>query len=796
MAHSAHGTGAAGAPATPSLAELAADFPDYQIVELIGRGGMGAVYQAVQLQLKRTVAIKVLPKELAADPEFGERFLREAQTLATLNHPGIITVYDYGERNGVFFLVTEFVDGVNLRQLMELGELSPAEALRIAPQLCTALQFAHERGVVHRDIKPENILIDTQGTVKVADFGLAKVARPGDAVELTRNTAVLGTPHYMAPEQWHGARQVDHRADIYSLGVVLYEMLTGNLPLGNFDMPSERGGVPQGLDAVVRRALAQQPKNRYQHAHEVQTDVEHQAQQLHTQQAGSQPRKTQEPSPRAGAAPQPQAAPQPRANASMVKGPILAIASAVIAVITIGLLAIGRQIEYRQAYRYESDLERYRASTEQAIELAQAGKEVPVPMPMPIAPPAPMVPVEALPVIAASIMVGALLLVLAFGFASIRTIRNSNGSKTGLGLAVFTAWIAPLAGAGALACAPLSAIRSNDLQVMLGIVLIGGLIYGAVRFLMWETARQRALIHAGVPAHRGKAWTAVALTLGLCAIGNAIASPSYLRAERTDASKNTTPTFAADLIGCTYSEVIARLGPPIDIRIGTTDVTWAYRNEFDKLVPAAIRFTNGRVTSVDKLTQVLRVNADTSTQPNITTLVETLTPLYGEPIKMVRNGDDMHYHYGNGVVAVVRDGGIISYQKEAAQPKATAPINVKDLLGKTRPEVMQLLGPPLGITVSTDAESWSYRNDDDRTIEKAVVFSGENVIAVDNGSNAFLPNPADVSQPQLGQSMNEFVKQYGSPASQTTGSLFTEFIFDNGLRVAVRNGIVVGVDSN
>ena len=267
-------------PAAASPETVGARFPDLDVLSLIGRGGMGAVYKAVQPKLGRTVALKVLPDELAAEPGFEERFLREGRALASLSHPHILTVYDFGALDGCYYLITEYVDGVNLRELMALGQLSPAEALRITPQICDALQFAHLHGIVHRDVKPENILVDTEGKVHIADFGLAKLVGVESSPALTGASQVLGTPHYMAPEQWRGSAAVDHRADIFSLGVVLYEMLTGQLPLGHYDPPSTHRGVPPGLDRVVQRTLAQQPENRYQNVRDVRSDVELQARSL------------------------------------------------------------------------------------------------------------------------------------------------------------------------------------------------------------------------------------------------------------------------------------------------------------------------------------------------------------------------------------------------------------------------------------------------------------------------------------------------------------------------------------
>jgi serine/threonine protein kinase len=302
----------------PQPAELAQHFPQLEILELLGSGGMGAVYKARQPKLDRVVALKILPPEVGKDPAFSERFAREARTLAKLSHPDVVAIHDFGyvplecggstplwipgstspapqiaarpasgqtaekesgveppHSKGLYYLLMEFVDGLNLRQMMQAGKLEPKEALAIVPQICTALQYAHDEGVVHRDIKPENILIDKKGRVKIADFGLAKIlGRPPGAFTLTDSHQVMGTPHYMAPEQMQGSHAVDHRADIYSLGVVFYEMLTGELPLGRFEPPSKRVEVDVRLDEVVLRTLEREPARRYQQASEVKTDVE------------------------------------------------------------------------------------------------------------------------------------------------------------------------------------------------------------------------------------------------------------------------------------------------------------------------------------------------------------------------------------------------------------------------------------------------------------------------------------------------------------------------------------------
>lgn len=259
----------------PAAAELAELFPQFESLELLGRGGMGAVYKARQTSLNRFVALKILPVEANEDPAFGERFQREARALAQLSHPNIVGVHDYGQTGGFAYLVMEFVDGANLRQLQRAGHLSPREALAIVPQICEALQFAHDHGIVHRDIKPENILIDTQGRVKIADFGLAKMMRPeAGAPDLTLTRHAVGTPQYMAPEQIEKPETVDHRADIYSLGVVFYEMLTGELPIGRFAAPSGKVQIDVRLDEVVLKALEKEPALRYQQASAFKTEVE------------------------------------------------------------------------------------------------------------------------------------------------------------------------------------------------------------------------------------------------------------------------------------------------------------------------------------------------------------------------------------------------------------------------------------------------------------------------------------------------------------------------------------------
>ncbi|MEO1979728.1 MAG: protein kinase [Fuerstiella sp.] len=267
----------------PSAESLARSFPQLEILETLGHGGMGAVYKARQKKLDRIVALKIVRPDTADDPMFTIRFDREAKTLARLNHPNIVSVYDFGDveyidDNGkpagvLYYFLMEFVDGVNLRRLIQSGEAKPQQALPIVMQICEALQYAHDQGVVHRDIKPENILLDSVGRLKIADFGLAKLGSETDEQHLTGTMQVLGTVQYMAPEQMTQSKTVDHRADIYSMGVVFYEMLTGEIPVGAFEPPSQRADIDGRLDEVVMRTLASDPDRRYQNARDVGSQV-------------------------------------------------------------------------------------------------------------------------------------------------------------------------------------------------------------------------------------------------------------------------------------------------------------------------------------------------------------------------------------------------------------------------------------------------------------------------------------------------------------------------------------------
>ena len=254
---------------------------------LLGQGGFAAVFRARDHSLHRDVAVKVLDLEVAPSPTLAERFLREAQTIAQLEHPHIVPIYKVGKHGDtLLYIVMRCIDGPSLRQLLATHQrLSVGDAARIARQVADALGYAHSHGVVHRDVKPDNILLDKQGHVLVTDFGIAKAARAVSATgaELTTEGMIIGTPQYMSPEQSSG-EQVDGRSDIYALGIVLYQMLAGAPP---FDGPSSasilakqlsatpepmrrhRGDVPPSLVATLDRMLAKDPAQRYQAAADV-----------------------------------------------------------------------------------------------------------------------------------------------------------------------------------------------------------------------------------------------------------------------------------------------------------------------------------------------------------------------------------------------------------------------------------------------------------------------------------------------------------------------------------------------
>ena len=267
----------------------------YVIESELGRGAMGVVYKATDPMLERALAIKTINMDSGGEgsKHYETRFYQEARAAAGLNHPNIVTIYDVGKSGDVAYMAMEFIAGVELRVLLEFGQpLSPARALSIAAQVAEGLAYAHEHGVVHRDIKPANIMVVADGPVKITDFGLA---RKRVSADMTLSGSVLGSPRYMSPEQALGKR-ADHRSDIFSLGVVLYEMLTGVAPFGgenefvlaqqimNFAPPAPSAvisEVPKGVDHVVARMIAKLPDERYQSARELARDLAQCVQQFH-----------------------------------------------------------------------------------------------------------------------------------------------------------------------------------------------------------------------------------------------------------------------------------------------------------------------------------------------------------------------------------------------------------------------------------------------------------------------------------------------------------------------------------
>ncbi len=260
----------------------------YEIHKRIGRGGMADVFLARDKLLDRSVAIKVLFPEFAVDPNFVERFRREAQAAANLSHPNIVNVYDWGKYEGTYFIAMEYVQGRTLAEILKTNkQLTPKQAAEIASEVAAALGFAHEAGLAHRDIKPANILIGTNGNVKVADFGIARAMNAGTEANLTQAGSVMGTASYFSPEQAQGA-QPDPRSDLYSLGIVMYEMVAGKPPFTGenpvsiaykqvHDQPTPLNklveGIPRSYEAIVAKLLAKDPKLRYASAHALRDDL-------------------------------------------------------------------------------------------------------------------------------------------------------------------------------------------------------------------------------------------------------------------------------------------------------------------------------------------------------------------------------------------------------------------------------------------------------------------------------------------------------------------------------------------
>ncbi len=260
----------------------------YELHRRIGRGGMAEVFLARDQLLDRPVAIKVLFPEFAGDPNFVERFRREAQAAANLNHPNIVGVYDWGKVSGTYYIVMEYVDGRTVSDIVRTeGPLHPNRAADVAADVASALSFAHRNGVVHRDIKPGNILLTQQGMVKVADFGIARAIAAGVEENLTQTGSVMGTATYFSPEQAQG-HDVDPRSDLYSLGVVMYEMVSGKPPFSGTSpvaiaykhvqetptpLRDVAPTVPAGYEAITHRLLAKDPADRYESGEDLRADL-------------------------------------------------------------------------------------------------------------------------------------------------------------------------------------------------------------------------------------------------------------------------------------------------------------------------------------------------------------------------------------------------------------------------------------------------------------------------------------------------------------------------------------------
>jgi len=262
-------------PPTPEALQKL--LPKYEITALLGRGGMGAVYKGRQLSLDRPVAIKILSAELdEREQGFAERFKNEAKAMGQLNHPGIVSVHDFGlAEGGLLYIGMEFVAGTDVsRMIAKQKRLPPDHAMAITAHVCDALAYAHGKGIIHRDIKPANIMVGYDGVVKVADFGLAKMTQSKNS-GLTQSGMAMGTLHYMAPEALMLGSSVDHRADIYAVGVMLYQMLTGKLPQGMFDPPSQQiPGLDPRYDDIVKKAIRDDREIRYQTVLELRADLD------------------------------------------------------------------------------------------------------------------------------------------------------------------------------------------------------------------------------------------------------------------------------------------------------------------------------------------------------------------------------------------------------------------------------------------------------------------------------------------------------------------------------------------
>ena len=254
----------------PEVEELQPLFPGFVIEGFLARGGMGAVYLARQKSLDRPVAIKILPREFGADPQFRANFESEAKTMARLNHPNLIGVYDFGEADGYLFIVLELVDGQTLFDAARGQVVDPLETARLGAEICRGLAHAHRNGILHRDIKPANVLLAPGPQPKIVDFGLARPVGQGHG----EDEVIYGTPDYSAPEVVQTPAAVDQRADIFSVGVLLYELLTGELPGSSWRRPSAVVSCDPAFDDIIRRAAHPSAGMRYPSADEMADELE------------------------------------------------------------------------------------------------------------------------------------------------------------------------------------------------------------------------------------------------------------------------------------------------------------------------------------------------------------------------------------------------------------------------------------------------------------------------------------------------------------------------------------------
>lgn len=257
----------------PSAEELSAMLPQFEFSHLIAVGGMGAVYSGVQKALDRRVAVKILPPGASRDNAAIDRFRTEARAMARLTHQNIPAVYDFDVQGGYCYLVMEFVDGWNVHQMIQQGHMNPALAMNLLGQVCDALTFAHQCGIMHGDIKPSNLLVNQQGVLKLADFGLAQLLDQSGRGE-HGEWSPMGTPEYAAPELWDPNSRLDERSDLYSLGAVFHEMLTGKPPQGEFQLPAVRLQLDRRVDSIIAGCMKPDPAHRYQTAVQVRQQLD------------------------------------------------------------------------------------------------------------------------------------------------------------------------------------------------------------------------------------------------------------------------------------------------------------------------------------------------------------------------------------------------------------------------------------------------------------------------------------------------------------------------------------------